>query len=475
MKNAGLNNRKTLAGASLVAASALMSAPAHAAGFAVVFNGNDSGFGSLRFALENQQASHVLILPSVDEINIGSTLNYDATRSLTIFGTGQTVTTDLNTTLLSVNQGADLRISNLNFQGKTNFYSIENRGDLEGPAGKGIFVDVRDDQTGVVEVELFNVSVSGVANHGIHISDCSLADECGGGSGGGGEGSPASIYVELHNVHVNDVGQGKFDADGFRVDDRGEGDIYFYARHSSFTFVGADGVELDEGNAGSVYADIAHSDFSNNGNYCDPALLSAWLPSPDEAEFSEEESITLEMIPAVSGSPDDRCFEREVDFYDSGFVEAYEFGIDVDDGIDLDEAGEGSLVAYMFKSSINDNFDEGVDFDEEDGGDIEVSFIKTEANGNTDDGYKMSEEGQGDVLGTVKRAQAFDNGGKGFVFEEADDGDLSVNVKRTQTSNNDDSDDTGIEAVQEDQGMGTLKVRRSEIADGIDTDGVDLI
>ena len=40
-------------------------------------------------------------------------------------------------------------------------------------------------QTGTVEVYLDNVGVYGVGNHGIHISDCSLVDECGAGSGGG--------------------------------------------------------------------------------------------------------------------------------------------------------------------------------------------------------------------------------------------------------------------------------------------------
>ncbi len=65
--------------------------------------------------------------------------------------------------------------------------------------------------------------------------------------GPGGDGSPASIKVKLNNVHINQVGFGRADADGLRVDDRGEGDIYFTALNSKFTNVGAVGVELDEG------------------------------------------------------------------------------------------------------------------------------------------------------------------------------------------------------------------------------------
>lgn len=61
------------------------------------------------------------------------------------------------------------------------------------------------------------------------------------------------------------------------------------------------------------------------------------------------------------------------------------------------------------------------------------------------------------------------------MYEEEDAGDSNVNVVDTNTSNNDDSDDTGIEAVQEAAGTGTLRVRGSNIADGIDLDGVDQI
>ena len=464
---------------SVVLAGLLMGAAtvAHAGGTAIVTNGNDSGPGSLRDALEVQQAKNIIIRPDVDYIDIESTLTYASETALTIIGRGQIVRTDVNTTLLAITEGANLRIANLDFQGPGGF-SVLNRGDLGAePAGKGIFVDVRDDQTGKVNVLLRNVGVYGVANHGIHISDCSLADDCGGGSGGGGEGSPASIVLACFGCVVDDAGNGKFDADGIRVDDRGDGSIYFVARNSLFTNVGADGVELDEGNDGDVSIKVSNTTFSDNGNYCDPEFIGPFIPDPDEGEFDESEMVAESDIPGpVVGSPDDSCIEREVDLYDSGFVEAYDFGIDLDDGIDLDEAGEGSLYASMSRSSITGNLDEGVDFDEEDGGDIVVSFVRTHASGNNnDDGFKMSEEDAGGVFGEAIRSSATDNGGKGFVFEEEGDGDLIVNVNRTSTSNNDDSDDTGIEAVQEDEGIGKLRIRNSNIEDGVDVDGVDLL
>jgi hypothetical protein len=258
------------------------------------------------------------------------------------------------------------------------------------------------------------------------------------------------------------------------VDDRGDGGIVFFARRSSFNEVGADGVELDEGNAGDVRAVAIGTDFSDNGGYCDPLVLEPFLPDPDEAEFDESEQVTPDQIPGeITGSPDDACFEREVDLYDSGFVEAYEFGIDLDDGIDIDEAGDGSLHASLIGSSVDRNLDEGVDFDEAGAGDVVTRYLRSSAWDNNDDGFKVSEEDGGTVDGKVVRSHAKDNGGKGFVFEEEGDGDLDVTVLRSSTSNNDDGDDTGIEVVQEDEGTGSLKVRASKISDGIDAEGVE--
>ena len=238
--------------------------------------------------------------------------------------------------------------------------------------------------------------------------------------------------------------------------------------------MGADGVELDEGDAGDIDVTITHTRFINNGNYCDPAVFNAFLPSADEGEFADG-AASEDAIPGpVTTSPDDTCIEREVDLYDSGFVEAYEFGIDLDDGIDLDEAGDGSITSLIAYSEISNNLDEGVDWDEEGPGGIFAQFVGTEAMLNTDDAYKLSEEDDGDVVGLVHGASSVANGGKGLVFEEADGGDLSVTVMSSVTLKNDDGDATGIEAVQEDDGVGSLSVAESTIDEGIDVDGVEL-
>ncbi|WP_342077877.1 hypothetical protein [Yoonia sp. SS1-5] len=462
--------------AGTTAAIALISSGALAQTDLLVTTTADSGEGSLRAALaaasEASDPARIVVLAD-GTLNIDTTLSYDGTAPLTVVGMGQTVKTDANATLFAVSQGASIAISDLTFEGPGG-YHIQARGDVDGQtAGKGIFVDVRDDQTETVFITLTDVTVKGVANHGIHISDCLLADDCGGGQGGAGDGSPASIHIALTNVEVNDAGNGRFDADGFRVDERGAGDIHFTAYGSLFTGVGADGVELDEGQDGSVIATVVDTAFTNNGGYCDPALLSGNMPEDDEAEFEDGEATVADIPGPVTGSLDDRCFEREVDLYDSGNVEAYEFGIDLDDGIDFDEAGEGNIETVMINSVITGNLDEGVDFDEEDNGDIIVQFINTDASGNTDDGFKMSELDAGDVHGRMVGATAMNNGGKGAVFEEDQDGNLAVTAAYTKTANNDDGDDTGMELLQADDGTGSVSAVASKIADGFDLDGVE--
>lgn len=429
-----------LTGASLVVNSAL-ALPA------IVSNGNNDGAGSLRAALES--GAREIVVTSEEDIMITETLTYSGTRSLSIYGSEQNVMNLEDITLLEMSQGASLTVIGLNFRGPGGF-DIENQSVDPENAGKGIFIDVRDQQSGTAKLDLKNVTVSGVANHGVHVSDCDLADDCGGGGAG-----------------------------GLRVDERDNGSIAFVAHGSTFTHVGADGAKLDEGQNGNVKSTITDSEFIENGAYCDPDILEPELEAfldgvPDETEFDDGTTTEADIPGPVTGSSDDGCFEREVDFYDSGFVEAYEFGIDVDDGFDIDEAGNGEIKAQIIGSNIDDNLDEGADFDEEDNGGIRLISIDSGADENADDGYKLSEEGNSSVEATLHNFGGFDNGGKGIVLQEADNGSLNALVDQSETSGNDDGE-TDIEAVQENKGSGTLTVRDSDIDGDIETEGVTLI
>jgi len=460
----------------LALVAGLSAAPALAEAPILVTNTAGFGEGSLRAALAEAAttgAASRIVLQDEGPIALAETLVYDGTDPLEIIGAGNQITAAGNFTVLAATEGADLTLRDLMLSGPGGF-DIETRGDMDGPAGKGIFVDVRDAQDGTVTLRLSHVSVQDVAGHGIHVSDCDLADSCGGGGGGAGEGSPASIVVEMTGSLVENVGNGSFDADGLRVDERGAGDITLLLTDSRIAGVGADGLELDEGQDGDVLITVLDTVFEFNGNYCDPAVLNAYLPDEDEGVFADGERAEDAIPGPVIGSPDDNCIERAVDFYDSCMVEEYDFGLDLDDGFDVDEAGPGSIIVTMVGTLIRGNVDEGFDFDEEGDGGMEVTILRSTAEGNTDDGYKLSEEDAGGITGTVVASRAFANGGVGFVFEEEDAGDVMLEIADTLTFGNDDGE-TGLELVQEDAGTGRAVITGSSIDEGIDAVGVEVV
>jgi hypothetical protein len=405
-------------------ASLLLPAVTLAGPPAKVTNGANDGPGSLRAALASG-ATSIQIKPSVSVITVTETLEYTGMAPLSINGTGQTIDgsglTDNSAPIFEVTMGADLSITNLSFDaGGGNQNGPYNR--LNQGGGKGIFVDVPSDRTGVVSVDLTNVSVMGTGNHGVHISDCSLGDDCGGGSGGGGNGSPASIDVRLVGVLIEDNGNGKQDADGVRVDDRGDGGITFFATNSAFVDNGADGIELDEGNNGDVYASVTNSTFDFNGEYC---LIG----------------------PFVSGDDCDDDGEP-----------------DVDDAFDIDEAGPGSLVARTRNLTIINNFDEGLDFDEEDDGNAELDAIGIYSENNEDEGIKVSEEGDGN---NVVRMRAVTTDGD-LEFEEDNGGIVDVTINGSFVG-----DDMQIEADDGDPTTidGFYKERGTTVADELQFEG----
>jgi hypothetical protein len=135
---------------------------------------------------------------------------------------------------------------------------------------------------------------------------------------------------------------------------------------SSFLDVGADGIELDEGGAGNVIVRMEKTTLEHNGGYC---LV--------------EGDICVEGIMPLHHPFDNLCCN--------------EGELDLDDGFDIDEAGEGSVQVIIKDSDAIDNKDEGFDFDEEGSGDIVGTFISVTAKGNEDEGIKCSEAGKGDV------------------------------------------------------------------------------
>jgi hypothetical protein len=396
-----------------------------------VTTGNDSGEGSLRAALASG-ATRIIVGPSVNGISIDSTLVYNGQAPLTLIGLGQTISANRSGddfTLLEVSNGANLSIDNLRFDGGGEF-DFDNAGN-----GKAIYLQVPTDREGMVMLELRNVNVRGVANHGIHVSDCTLGDDCGGGEGGGGDGSPASIHVTLESVTIQDVGYGRFDADGLRVDERAAGNIVFEGRNVNVFGAGADGIELDEGNEGDVIVYLRHARLEGNGGYCLPAPL----------DLSEP------------------CVED-----DDG-----ELVLDLDDGFDIDEAGPGMLLGTLIDIAVNENLDEGLDFDAEGEGVVEFKTWKVEGMLNGDEALKISAGNSGNVMADLRGLFIVGNGNDGVQIEAEDSDTAKVHVElRGALIAGNDGD--GLKISQENTTeLGTLDIYGFANIDVLDLDNVE--
>jgi hypothetical protein len=410
---------------SFIVGMILLPAIASAGPAARVSNGNDSGPGSLRAALTSG-ATEIVIKPGVDVIDLEAPLYYSGTAALTIRGTGQTIDGFGlgDEPILTIVDGADLRISGLTFDA--------GGGDAHGPwqrlvnegGGNAIYVDVPDDATGVVTVELEDLVVRGTGNHGIHISDCVLeggdSDSCGDGNTGEGEGSAASIVVRASGVLIEESGFGTQDADGLRVDERGPGDVTLFVTNSTFMRVGADGIELDEGGPGDVIIDVRNTGFIENGEYC---LIGEFIEGDDCDD---------------DGDPD------------------------VDDGFDIDEAGDGSLRGRLANVQVILNYDEGLDFDEAGMGDTDLEFVNITGIDNEDESIKVSEEDPGD---NIARLAAISETGD-LEFEESGMG--SVHTTLSGSSIGDD-----YKFVEEDDGIADIVINGSTVADTLEIESDD--
>ena len=414
---------------SALAGIVLLPAMAAAAPPAKVTNGNDSGPGSLRAALMSG-ATSIAIKPNVDIIDLDAPLYYDGTAPLTIRGSGQTIDgfgLGLDP-ILTVTEGADLSIRDLTFDAGGGdedgaWERIVNEG-----GGKAIYVDVPQDAMGVVRLDLRNVTVLGTGNHGVHVSDCLLEtengggdpDDCGDGNTGVGEGSAASIHVRLDGVLIESSGFGTQDADGLRVDERGDGEIRFSAVNSTFHRVGADGIELDEGGYGDVIVDVRHVAFTENGEYC---LINEFVPGDDCDD---------------DGEPD------------------------VDDGFDIDEAGPGSIVGNIRNVNVILNYDEGLDFDEAGMGGTDLDFVNVTSIDNADEGIKVSEEDAGDNLARLR--SIYETGD--LEFEEAGDGSIATSLNSSWVGDD-------YKFVEENAGIVDLTINGSSIADELEIEAID--
>lgn len=248
---------------------------------------------------------------------------------------------------------------------------------------EGLTYQVPADASGIKKVLLVGVQILGNDGHGVLIND--QVDPI---DTGNPNGSEASLDVSVIGSRFAENGFGDIDRDGLRVNEGGNGNLKAVISLTLVNHNGADGIELDERGVGDALFNVSATQITRNGSF----------------------DVTL---------------------------------ADLDDGMDVDESGDGALVGKVLASSANDNFEEGWDFNENDGGDFRVDVTLAEASRNLEEGFDFEEDddfqGGGDLITTLIGVKADGNGSggdAGLKIRERGDGIINATVRGAQTNGN---------------------------------------
>jgi hypothetical protein len=251
---------------------------------------------------------------------------------------------------------------------------------------EGIAVEVPSSASGTIHVSLFRVEILNNLGHGVLVNDQedSSAPE---GEQPNANGSAASVDVTIANSRFIGNGYSVSDRDGLRVNEGGDGDLIITVKHSTAADNAADGIEVDERGAGDVRVDVFGSEVVRNGQF-DPE--------------------------------------------------------DLDDGFDIDEYNDGSVIGAVAFTTASDNYEEGFDFNENNAGDLRVDLTHVVVNGNREEGVDYEEDddfaGGGDLVtvmtDVITNGNGADGGDAGLKIREKGDGNLVAVVSGVEASDN---------------------------------------
>jgi|SoiMethySBSTD1v2_1073268.scaffolds.fasta_scaffold345044_2 hypothetical protein len=251
---------------------------------------------------------------------------------------------------------------------------------------EGVAVEVPAGATGTIYVSLAQVEIRANRGHGVLVNDQedpSTVD----GVQPNANGSAASVFVTVTNSRFVGNGYSVSDRDGLRVNEGGDGDLAIVVRHTVAADNAADGIEVDERGAGDVLVDVGFAEVVRNGKF-DPE--------------------------------------------------------DLDDGFDIDEYNDGSIIGFVVSTIASDNYEEGLDFNENNAGDLRVNLVRVDASGNREEGVDYEEDddfaGGGDLVTSMidvtTNGNGADGGDAGLKIREKGVGHLDTTLRRIEASNN---------------------------------------
>ena len=275
---------------------------------------------------------------------------------------------------------------------------------------EGIVVQVPPAATGTIKVSLVNVDIVNNLGHGVLVNDQedpSTMD----GVQPDPDGSAATVDVSVINCRFIHNGYSVSDRDGLRVNEGGEGDLIITVKYTLAEENGADGIEVDERGAGDVRVEMLGTRLIGNGPF-DPA--------------------------------------------------------DLDDGFDIDEYNDGSIIGSIVLSVAINNHEEGFDFNENNLGHLQVDMQLVSAIGNGEEGIDLEEDddfaGGGDLVTVMNNIVTIDNGNAAdgaLKIREKGAGNLGVTLTNILSVNNFGS---GIFARESGGGNSVVTIERALVS-----------
>jgi hypothetical protein len=307
--------------------------------------------------------------------------------------------------------------------------------------GNGITIKVPDLATGVLRIRLHEVTIRENGLHGVLINDQAeyLIDPASESEAG----SAASLLVEVTDSRFERNGFALIDSDGLRVNEGGEGSLEANVRGTRFANNGADGLELDERSVGDAKFALRHTTLIGNGSFTSEDL---------DDGIDVDEGGDGDLIGRFNDVVASRNFEQ---------------------GVDLNENGMGDLRVFMADVLAAENNQEGIEFEEDDdvagGGDIEAELVRVTARRNGgaggDAGLKLREKGDGDLVARLVEAVSVDNrllSGddpvSGILLREDEEGDLTAELVQAIARRN---GGDGIALEENEDGDLDGQIRRS--------------
>jgi hypothetical protein len=403
------------------------------------------GPGSLRAAIALANADRTVntirAARGLGPIAVATPIVYTGAQALTVEGNGVRLdaaalaeNAPARDAALVANGGADLTLRSLVVENST---------------GNGILVDVPAARTGVIDVRIENVTVTGSREHGIIVNEQTnffTRDTESREQGG----APADLRVTVRNTRAANNGFAALDRDGLRINEGGAGSLEADIANSVFEGNGADGIELDERDAGDVVFSVIQTRIDRNGFY---------------SAVDYDDGIDVDEIgPGL--------------LYGS-FVGVTASG-NAEQGIDLNENNLGDLLVGMQQVTANGNGEEGIEFEEDDdfddfpteawGGNVTATLVQVTANRNGandgDAGIKVREKFAGNLVARLNGAVGNDNASPtnadataaGIQVREGEAGSLDAEITNGESLRN---EGEGIDIRQGDEGTVTATVRRA--------------